>query len=555
MPVLPDTARLGAHEEPLTWTGGDTIVHTLAALGVTHVFGVASIHNLPIYDALARHGTITSVSMRHEQAAVHAADGFSRATGQLGVAITSTGPGAANSMGGLFEASVACSPVLMITGQVESRYYGQGRGPTHEADRQQDMLRSITRRVDSVRHGQDLGQVLSDLAHELRAGRPQPGAIEVPIDLQYRRTPAGVARIVEPRPVPVDEQQLDRILTRLEHSDRPLIWAGGGVISADAGGEVTRLAERLQAPVIMTVEGRGSIADDHPLSLGATSEFEVMADVLAHADVVLALGTRFRATATKQWQLRLNGALIHVDVDPSAFGRTYEPDVAVVADVRLAAAHLAASTAVHDGPRPYAQLARRQSREAIDLELGRIGADHRQILETIRRALPRTGNIVRDSTVPAYLWADRLLPVLHPRTSMRPVSVAIGPGLPMAIGAALGTGEPAVVIQGDGGLMLSLGELATAVQYRAPIVVCVFNDHGYGVLRAIEATRFDGRQFGVDLATPDFAALGDSMGVYVRAVSSPRDFAEAFEHAIDAGGPWLLDIDMRALAPMELPAW
>lgn len=535
-------------------TGGEVIAHALESLGVSHVFGIASIHNLPIYDALARR-PITTVSMRHEQGAVHAADGFSRATGQLGVAITSTGPGAANAMGGLFEAEVAGSPVLMITGQVDSRYYGQGRGPTHEAERQQQMLRSVTRRVDSVRPGQDIGQLIVDVALDLQTGRPQPGAVEVPIDLQYEDATKRVAPVVEPRPVRPVEGQVDAALTLLRNAERPLIWAGGGVLRADASAAVTELAERLQAPVIMTTEGRGSIADDHELALGATSEFPAMNEILGQADVVLALGTRFRAAATQYWQVPLHGALIHVDVDRSVFGRAYEPALTVTGDVRLVAEALAAGLDAASATRSYAAQAAAQSRKAIDAELDRIGVDHREIMETIRRVLPREGNIVRDSTVPAYLWADRLLPVLHPRTSMRPVSVAIGPGLPLAIGAALGSGQPTVLVQGDGGLMLSLAELSTAAQYHVPVVVCVFNDGGYGVLRALEASRFDGRQFGVDLATPDFVALGRAMGVNTRAVDSARSFTDAFECAVTSGGPWLLDIDMQALEPMRLPAW
>lgn len=540
---------------PTVCTGGDAVAGSLAALGVTHVFGVASIHNLPIYDALERHGGISVVSMRHEEAAVHAADGFSRVTGQLGVALTSTGPGAANAMGGLFEASVACSPVLMITGQVASRFFGQGRGLTHEAERQRDMLQTVTRRVESLRPGVDVGGVLFDVAADLRTGRPQPGAVEMPIDLQYGLAVCHSYRPAEPRPVPVDEDGLQRAIALLRGAERPLIWAGSGVVRADASAEVTDLAERLGAPVIMTVEGRGSVADDHPLSLGATTELEGMSEIIGEADVVLALGTRFRAAATRQWQLPMHAALIHVDVDPTVFGRSYEPEVAVLGDVRIAVSRLASAMDEREVSGGYVDRALRRKQLAVDAELDRIGPDHRHILNTIRRVLPREGNIVRDSTVAAYVWADRLLPVLHPRTSMRPVSVAIGPGLPLGIGAACGSGVPTVVIHGDGGLMLSLGELSTAARCRLPIVVCVFTDHGYGVLRAIEESRFAGRQFGVDLAAPDFAAVGRAMGLATRSVDSPETFEEVFEFAVRNGGPWLLDIDMRSLSPMRLPDW
>ena len=172
-------------------------------------------------------------------------------------------------------------------------------------------------------------------------------------------------------------------------------------------------------------------------------------------------------------------------------------------------------------------------------------------MDDIRACLPRDGIVVRDATVPAYLWADRLLPVLAARTSIRPASAAIGPGLPLAVGAAIGSGRHAVVIQGDGGLMLSLGELATAVQLGVPVVVCVFNDKGYGVIRAIQARTFEGRTTGVDLATPDFAGLARAMGMAAERVEGADAFRPAFERALESGGPALLDIDMTTLAPLR----
>jgi acetolactate synthase-1/2/3 large subunit len=171
-------------------------------------------------------------------------------------------------------------------------------------------------------------------------------------------------------------------------------------------------------------------------------------------------------------------------------------------------------------------------------------------MDSMREALPRDAPIVRDSTVPAYLWGDRLLPVYEPGTSLSSVTSAIGPGLPLAVGAAVATGRKTLVIQGDGGFMLHLGEMATAAQYGLPIVICVFNDRGYGVLRSIEAARFEGRQFGVDLATPDFAAVARGMGLMAETVKGVDEFRSAFARAVDAPGPVLLDIDMSSLQPM-----
>jgi acetolactate synthase-1/2/3 large subunit len=160
--------------------------------------------------------------------------------------------------------------------------------------------------------------------------------------------------------------------------------------------------------------------------------------------------------------------------------------------------------------------------------------------------------VVKDSTIAAYVWANRLLATYEPRTALRPSSAAIGPGVPLAVGAALGSGRRTVVIQGDGGLMLSLGELSTAVQQQLPIVVCVFNDRGYGILRFIQDLTLEGRHTGVDLATPDFAALARAMGMQADSVDSVEAFDDAFGRAVRADGPWLIDVDITRFAPMQI---
>ncbi len=168
----------------------------------------------------------------------------------------------------------------------------------------------------------------------------------------------------------------------------------------------------------------------------------------------------------------------------------------------------------------------------------------------MRELLPADGCIVRDATVPAYLWGNRAIPILKPRTSMHSTSAAIGPGLPLAIGAAMGSGKKTALIQGDGGFMLNIGELATAVQHNVPVIVCLFNDRGYGVLRSIQANAFEGRQTGVELATPDFAMVARGMGMHGEAVRSAEEFRDAFGRAVGHDGPVLLDIDMTKLVPM-----
>jgi acetolactate synthase-1/2/3 large subunit len=532
-------------------TGGEAVYETLRALGVDTVFGIVSVHNIPIYDAIHRGGGITAVAVRHEQGAVHAADGYARVTGKLGVAITSTGPGVTNGVTGLFEAGFASSRVMMIAGQIDSAYYGKGKGFLHEAENQLPLLRTVTGRTESVRRPEEIGEAVFRVAQDINTGRPRPGAVEIPIDFQYAKAEIDIPHVEAwPRKAP-DRDAVSRAVEAIRNAKKVVIWAGGGVLTAGAEGELSQLAEALQAPVFTTGNGRGSLPEDHPLCMGPLTAQPGVGETLADADVVVAVGTRFQAGQTRNWTLPLGGKLIHLDADPGVIGRNYRADVAVVGDARLGLAGLlkGVESARSDG----AFLARAQElRDATRKQIrSEIGPDYESIMDSMRELLPRDGIVVRDATVPAYLWGNRLMPILSPRTSLNPTSAAIGPALPLAIGAAIGSGKKTAVIQGDGGFMLNIGELATAVQYNVPVVTCVFNDGGYGVLRSIEGRTFEGRQFGVELATPDFAMVAQGMGMRAEHVDSAASFREAFGRGLAHDGPYLLDIDMTKLTPMS----
>jgi acetolactate synthase I/II/III large subunit len=533
-------------------TGGEAVAAALEMLGVRHVFGIVSVHNLPIYDAIARRGTITPVGVRHEQAAAHAADGYARATGELGVVIASTGPGTTNTMTGLYEASFASSPVLLVTGQIETRYLGKGKGFLHEAEQQRLMLSSLCRRVETVRRTEDIGRAVIAVAEDIRAGRPQPGAVEIPVDQQYRRAEVTIPGLRTESAYLPDADALSKVADALAAATRPVLWAGGGVVSSGAGPALVALAERLRAPVVTTIEGRGSIPEDHPLCLGALTTSPPVEDIVSSADLVLAVGTRFQGSSTRNWRLSFGGTLAHLDADPAVIGRNYPTALPVVGDARVGLELLLGAVGRVSADPGHAEKARSAGEAARRDARARLGADHCQIMDAIRRHAPRESVIVRDATVPAYVWGDRLLPILAPRTSIRPASAAIGPGLPLALGAATGSGRPAVLIAGDGGFMLHAGELVTAAQHDLPVVICLFNDRGYGVLRDIEARQFDGRNFGVDLTTPDFPALAMSMGVQATRVAGPAEFESRFREAVASGKPALLDIDLLALSPLSL---
>src|SRR5688572_22373977 len=371
-------------------TGGEAVYEALRALGVKHVFGIVSVHNIPIYDAILRGGGIEAVSVRHEQGALHAADGYARATGKLGVAITSTGPGATNGMTGLFEAQFASSPVMMITGQVDSQWYGKGKGFLHEAENQLPMLRTLTRRTESVRRPEEIGETIVRLAGDALTGRPQPVAVEIPVDFQYAKAAIDIPAVEGfPRLQP-SRDAVERAASALRDARRPIIWAGGGVVSANAGAALAQLAEKLSAPVFTSTTGRGAIPEDHALAMGPLTAQPQFTPIFDEADVVLAVGTRFQGGATRNWAVRLAGKLIHVDADPGVISRNYAADVAVVGDAALSLAGILQSLDGASGAEAEftekAQRVRDGVRESVRKQ---IGPDYEAIMDTMRELLPR----------------------------------------------------------------------------------------------------------------------------------------------------------------------
>ena len=533
-------------------TGGQAVAETLALLGVSKVFGIVSVHNLPIYDAISLHPDIQVINVRHEQAAAHAADAYSRVTGELGVILTSTGPGALNAVAGIYEAAFVSSKLLMVTGQIESRFRGKGKGFLHEYEKQPELLSNLCRTVSSVRYAEDISRDMAAVADDIQRGRPQPGAIEIPIDLQYQSADIDLfaSRTIS-RLVP-DKALLNQALALLENAQRPLIWAGGGVNISGASGELTDLAERMGAPVVTTIEGRGAISEAHDLSLGFRTDRRSAAEIFEEADVVLAIGTRFQNYATRVWTLQMPENLIHIDVDPGVIGRNYPAAVPIVADAKMALQELLqglGKTAVDEQFLERCRKIKEADEEAIKEE---IGPDHSEIVSVIRRLLPEECPVVRDSTVPNYTWGNRLLKILRSRTSIRPAAVAIGPGLPLAMGAAIGSMSHALLVQGDGGLQLSIGELSACAEHQIPVIALVFNDSGYNVLRIIQENVL-GHKHGTELSKINFVTVAQGMGVEAERVEGIEQFEPALARALARSGPSVIEIDMDFLSPIELP--
>ena len=374
----------------------------------------------------------------------------------------------------------------------------------------------------------------------------------MPIDLQYAEAPSPtpVAARIEFAPKAAD---IEAVAERIAASRRRLIIAGGGVIAAGAAAELQALAERLDAPVVTTVDGRGAISEDHPLCVGNYFRSAGLHGAIKNADLSLAFGVRFAVGVDGQnAKLRPPGDLVQVDIDPNVVGRAHRLALGVVGDARavlLGVLERLDGAAPNDGQFNASVW---EARDGLRVAMrARLGPDYAAMMDWMRARLPRDGLLVRDSTIAAYNFGNQLFPVRAPRTSLNPASGAIGPGLPLALGAAIATGKKTLVMHGDGGFMLHTTELATAAQYAVPLVVCVFNDGGYGVLRWLQERRF-GRTNETDLGQMDFAAMARSMGVPGQQVRSVAEFQAALDEGMATEGPALIDIDMAHFAPMEI---
>jgi acetolactate synthase-1/2/3 large subunit len=415
------------------------------------------------------------------------------------------------------------------------------------------MLRTVCRRVESPRHVDRLADAFNQVVDDIFTGRPAPGALEIPIDVQYAQTTQPVFVTPGRTQFPGNAAAFDAIAGKLKKASRRVIVAGGGVVAAGASAALKALAEKLDCPVLTSVDGRGSIPEDHPLCVGNYYNSAGMYQAIGDADVTLAIGTRFAVGVDGQFAKQTPpGELLQIDIDPAMIGRTHRAHVGVQADAKLAIEALLSR--LDDVSGNDAQFNEKiwSSREGVRSAMRkRLGEDWPHVMDKLRDALPRDGVFVRDQTISAYNWGNQQFPIYEPRSTMNPTSGAIGPGLPLAIGAAIGSGKRTVVIHGDGGFMFHATEMATAAQYQVPLLICVFNDQGYGVLRWLQDTRF-GRINETDIGKMDFTTMAKSMGVPGERVKSVKEFKAAVDRGMQVTGPYLIDVDMEHFKPMEI---
>ncbi|WP_069805711.1 thiamine pyrophosphate-binding protein [Thermogemmatispora onikobensis] len=530
-------------QHSVSLTGGQAVVASLRAHHIEVVFGIPGVHNLPIYDALYDEPGIRHVLARHEQGAGYMADGYARIAGRPGVALVITGPGVTNIATPLADAYADSLPLLVIATSLPGETGGRSWGRLHELKDQLGLAQALVGWSHEVQRVAEIPEVIAEALRQMRTSRPRGAFLQIPLDVLEAQETMPLPALEEgqePAQAPAEES-VQAALELLRTARRPVIIAGAGVTAAGANHELLRLAELLQAPVLLGGKSHDVLPNDHPLVIttrGAPSR--TLGPLLSRSDLALVVGSklgmqrttlpaleRSRSGQAETGRLPLPEKLIHIDIDADEIGRRYPASVALVADARLALSALLAGLEERTAGQ-YED--RREEVAAVRAALGeraqRIYGEVMPWLEALRTALPREGIVVADMTMAGYA-AAQTFPVYEPRSFIHASELcSIGTGLPLALGAQLAASQrPVVALCGDGGFLQNVGELATAAQERIPVVTIVFNDASYTAVKNDQLQRFPGRSIATTLEPPDFVTLARAFHVEGQRVEAPEELA------------------------------
>ncbi|MFI0713380.1 5-guanidino-2-oxopentanoate decarboxylase [Streptomyces inhibens] len=529
-------------------TGGEALVRALAAHGTDLAFGIPGTHNLEIYRHLAPYG-IRHLAPRHEQGAGYAADGYARAAGRPGVAITTTGPALLNIAAAVGQAYSDSVPLLVVSPGMPLRHPRLATGMLHEMPSQTEAFRHITAFSHRVSSVEEIGAAVARAFTLFRTQRPRPVHIEVPLDLLTAAEPAGAPRVAPPHlPVRPRPEALREAAEALRRARRPALVLGGG--AHGAGAEALALAERLGAAVATTANGKGAFPESHPRALGVRLHTPAVQKWLAGCDAVLAVGTELAESDLWSAPPALTGTLIRVDIDPAQMFAVLPADIALVGEARetlralwdeLPRVRDEDGSTTGSAPAPVDAAALRAEADAGTAD----GRDGRRLpfLAAIRSVLPPGAVLTSDSAQCCYNGALPHLPVDPPGRYLHPTGFGtLGYALPAAIGAKAGAPErPVVALSGDGGFQFTVQELATAADLALPLPVVVFDNGGYGEIRDEMAARGDA-PVAVDHPPLDLGALARAYGGHGARATTPAALADALRTALTVPGPTVITV-------------
>ncbi|MCW2529338.1 MAG: acetolactate synthase large subunit [Pseudonocardiales bacterium] len=521
-------------------SGGTLLAAALAAESVSNVFGLPGVQLDPAMDGMySFRDQLRFLAVRHEQSASYLADGYARTSGRPGVAMVVPGPGVLNAAAGLATAYACSSPVLLVTGSVETHMLGRGLGALHEISGQSEILSSLTKWSAVARYADEIPDLVHEAFFQMQSGRPGPVALEIAPDVLRAVSDARAGRPYAPRPVMPDPDSIADTIDLLRSAKRPLIIAGGGVAPSNAGTVILELAELLNAPVVLSRNGRGGVDARHPQVLDPLAMRRLRGD----ADVVLAFGTRLGSSDGGHSDIG-PGRLVMVNVDRGTLRFPRPQQLPVYADAGLAARAMVAGlravgfTAEKSGWGDRPDAARRWVAEQ-HLTVG----PQMAFLDAIRSALPDDGIFVSEYTQVGYV-ASISFPAYRQRGFISPgYQGTLGYGFATALGAQVGAGEaPVVSVTGDGGFSWTMSELSTAKKYHIPLTVIVFTDGFYSNVRRMQRDQWDGHYIATELTNPDYVALANAFGVNAARAADPAELAVALKAAIASGAPRLIEV-------------
>ncbi|WP_181151673.1 5-guanidino-2-oxopentanoate decarboxylase [Brucella pituitosa] len=540
----------------MTNTGGKELVVQLEAYGVDTVFGMPGVHTLAFFEPLAN-SSIRHIGARHEQGAGFMADGYARATGKAGVCLIISGPGVTNAATPIGQAYSDSVPLLAVTSAISRDDMGLGRGMLHEITNQQAVTAPITGFSATALTGRQVGEHLARAMTSFQTERPRPAHISIPLDLLDEEVLPRPAKKYLPRQPGANPEDIKTAVDLIRAAKRPIILAGGGC--RNGGKQLTRLVELLQAPIITTVTGKGVVPESHPLSLGSTLQRARIRRLLeVEADLVIAIGTEIAEpdlyvtadseaaadapTSTDSTRLAISGKFIRIDIDPATTVRDYAPDAAVVSDASLAAKALVDELARQSGPKSESgwDVDLESIRQQVKRDVSPLEQQHIAVLQAVRNALPADALVYADMTQIAYTGCV-YFPVDVAATWHFPVGYGtLGYALPASIGGAIGSpGRACVAIVGDGGLLFTVQELATAVEQKLSLPIILWDNDGLGEIADFMRARHI-PEVSVRPLNPNFKALAESFGCLTAVPSSLEAIETEIRRALVADRPTVI---------------
>lgn len=556
-----DEAKVTAADDHKPMRGAEVLVRALVRNGVDTIFGLPGGAVLHIYDELWRfRNEITHYLVRHEQGAVHAAEGYARATGKVGAALVTSGPGATNAVTGIATAYMDSIPLVVITGQVPLPVIGT------DAFQEVDTFGitiPIVKHSYLVRDVRDLGAIVDEAFEIAASGKPGPVVIDIPKDItahiceQPRRRFTAMTAAEKPAAATADEETFDLIADRLIDAERPVFYVGGGIVTSNAADYLIQLAELLEAPVTPTLMGLGGFPSAHKLSLGMLGMHGTYAANMAvsESDLLVAVGVRFDDRVTgKLATFAPQAEIVHIDIDPSNIGKVKQPHISLVSDAKPALERLIDKVRERGDSLLSAGKAKREAwwrkladwRDSVPLvcETSETEIKPQQVIEELHRATDGEAVIVTD-VGQHQMWAAQFYPFKRTRQWLTSGGLGtMGFGLPAAMGAQLALPDQTVVaVVGDGGFQMTNQEIITAIQYKIPLKVLIMNNGYLGMVRQWQEMFYDRAYSEVDLSiSPDFVKLAEAYGAQGLRATTPGELKKVLKEGLEYTGVTVWDI-------------